>query len=84
MSDEGMGHDQCVLIAHAPAGAISTCERGLLELRIGDCQLVSAGGHAGETIWVYTMGRDRLVPITDVLDPWETCWDSTGDRWSLR
>lgn len=39
--------------------------------RIDDCQLVSAGRAATETLWLFTNGHDVFVPLCDVLDIWE-------------
>jgi hypothetical protein len=40
--------------------------------RIDDCQLVSAGHHGDDRLWLYSNGADTFVPIVDVADLWET------------
>jgi hypothetical protein len=40
--------------------------------RIDDGQLVSAGRTPLRTIWVFFNGTDTFVPLTDVVDVWET------------
>lgn len=39
--------------------------------RFDDCQLVSAGRGATNTVWVFADGADTFVPVADVLDMWE-------------
>lgn len=39
--------------------------------RIDDCQLISVSRHRNGTVWVYTEGDDRFIPIADVIDFWE-------------
>ena len=39
--------------------------------RIDDCQLVSGGRHGVETLWLFTNGTDRFVPVHHVVDVWE-------------
>jgi hypothetical protein len=39
--------------------------------RIDDCQLVSAGRNAAGTLWLFSNGADRFVPIGDVTAVWE-------------
>jgi len=39
--------------------------------RIDDCQLVSGGRHGVETVWLFTNGADRFVPVHHVVDVWE-------------
>jgi hypothetical protein len=39
--------------------------------RIDDCELVSAGHHAVQSLWLYTNGADTFVPLGDVTDLWE-------------
>ena len=39
--------------------------------RIDDCQLVSAGRVATETLWLFSNGLDVFVPIRQVIDLWE-------------
>jgi hypothetical protein len=36
--------------------------------RIDDCQLVSSGRNAVETLWLCTSGKDLFIPRDDVLD----------------
>ncbi len=40
-------------------------------MRIDDCQLVSAGRHSEDTLWLFTNGADVFVAIEDVIDLWE-------------
>jgi hypothetical protein len=40
--------------------------------RIDDGQLVSAGRTRLPTIWIFADGTDRFVPISDVLEVWES------------
>ena len=40
--------------------------------RIDDGELVSAGRNQLRTIWVFADGTDTFVPLTDVVDVWET------------
>ena len=40
--------------------------------RLDDCQLVSAGRHGSESLWLYSNGADTFVTIRDVTDVWET------------
>jgi hypothetical protein len=42
--------------------------------RIDDGQLVSAGRTPLRTIWVFVNGTDTFVPLTDVVDVWETAY----------
>jgi len=39
--------------------------------RIDDCQLVSVGAGATETLWLFSNGMDVFVSIGQVLDVWE-------------
>lgn len=39
--------------------------------RIDDCQLVSGGRHGVDTLWLFTNGTDRFVPLRRVVDVWE-------------
>jgi hypothetical protein len=39
--------------------------------RIDDCELVSAGQHGLQSLWLYTNGADTFVPLVDVADLWE-------------
>jgi len=39
--------------------------------RVDDCELVSMGGAARRTVWIYTNGADAFVPLEDVMDVWE-------------
>lgn len=39
--------------------------------RIDDCQLVSAGRHGVQSLWLYANGADAFVPLGDVTDLWE-------------
>ena len=39
--------------------------------RIDDCQLVSAGRHGTNTLWLYS-GQDVFVPVADVIEIWES------------
>lgn len=39
--------------------------------RIDCCQLVSVGRHRTTTLWVYSDGQDRFIPVEDVVDCWE-------------
>ena len=39
--------------------------------RIDDCQLVSAGRHGAETLWLFTNGADLFVSLSDVTAVWE-------------
>jgi hypothetical protein len=39
--------------------------------RIDDCQLVSAGRNAAATLWLFTNGSDRFIPIGDVTSVWD-------------
>jgi hypothetical protein len=36
--------------------------------RIDDCELVSAGHHGAESLWVCADGADIFVPLADVTD----------------
>jgi hypothetical protein len=40
--------------------------------RIDDCQLISAGRPGAPTLWLYSNGADRFVPLVQVRDVWET------------
>jgi hypothetical protein len=40
--------------------------------RIDDCQLISAGRPRTSTVWVFAGGADTFVPLSDVLDVWES------------
>jgi hypothetical protein len=40
--------------------------------RLDDCQLVSAGRPRTRTLWVCTGRSDVFVPITEVVDVWES------------
>jgi hypothetical protein len=40
--------------------------------RIDDCQLVSAPRPGVRTLWIYTNGGDAFVPLTHVVDLWES------------
>ena len=42
--------------------------------RIDDCQLVSAGRNAASTLWLFSNGSDRFIPIDDVT----AIWDAAG------
>jgi hypothetical protein len=46
--------------------------------RIDDCQLVSAGRTATETLWLFTNGDDVFVPLHDVVDVWEPAPSPAG------
>lgn len=39
--------------------------------RIDDCQLVSAGRHRVQSLWLFAGGQDRFVAFEDVVDLWE-------------
>ena len=39
--------------------------------RLDDCELVSAGRHGSESLWLYSNGADTFVTIGDVTDVWE-------------
>lgn len=39
--------------------------------RFDDCELVSAGRHRVNTLWLFTNGADVFVPVEDVIDLWE-------------
>lgn len=39
--------------------------------RIDDCELVSAGHHGVQSLWLFTNGADTFVPLVDVTDLWE-------------
>ena len=39
--------------------------------RLDDCELVSAGRHGSESLWLYSNGADTFVTIRDVTDVWE-------------
>ena len=39
--------------------------------RIDDCELVSAARQGTPTLWLYTNGADRFVPLVAVTDLWE-------------
>ncbi len=39
--------------------------------RIDDCSLVSTGRGRTGTLWVFTNGRDVLIPFSDVIDIWD-------------
>jgi hypothetical protein len=39
--------------------------------RIDDCELVSAGHHGMQSLWLYSNGADTFVPLGDVTDLWE-------------
>ncbi len=40
--------------------------------RIDDCQLVSCGGQAVSSVWIFSNGSDRFVDLGDVIDLWES------------
>ena len=40
--------------------------------RIDDCQLISAGRSDAPTLWLYTNGADRFVPLAEIRDVWES------------
>jgi hypothetical protein len=39
--------------------------------RLDDCELVSAGRHRVGSLWLFSNGSDRFVPVDDVVDLWE-------------
>jgi hypothetical protein len=39
--------------------------------RLDDCQLISAGRHGAEDLWLYHNGADTFVTLRDVTDLWE-------------
>jgi hypothetical protein len=39
--------------------------------RLDDCELVSAGRHRVGSLWLFSNGSDRFVPVDDVIDLWE-------------
>ena len=39
--------------------------------RLDDCQLVSAGRHGVQSLWLHSNGADVFVTIQDVTDVWE-------------
>jgi len=39
--------------------------------RIDDCQLVSGGREGVATLWLFANGKDRFVPLSQVVDVWE-------------
>ncbi len=39
--------------------------------RIDDFELVSAGHHGVQSLWLYSNGADTFVPLVDVTDLWE-------------
>jgi hypothetical protein len=39
--------------------------------RLDDCQLVSAGRHAPQSLWLHNNGADTFVTMLDVTDVWE-------------
>lgn len=39
--------------------------------RIDDCELVAAGHHGVQSLWLYSNGADTFVPLGDVTDLWE-------------
>ena len=39
--------------------------------RIDDCQLVSAGRNAASTLWLFSNGSDRFIPIDHVTAIWD-------------
>lgn len=39
--------------------------------RIDDCQLVSAGRNAAGTLWLFSNGSDRFIPIGEVTAIWD-------------
>jgi hypothetical protein len=39
--------------------------------RIDDCELVSAGQHGVQSLWLYSNGADTFVSLVDVTDLWE-------------
>lgn len=39
--------------------------------RLDDCELVSAGRHGSQSLWLYANGSDTFVTIRDVADVWE-------------
>lgn len=44
--------------------------------RIDDCQLVSVGRYGVETIWIFSNGTDRFIPMAEVTD----CWEALPER----
>jgi hypothetical protein len=53
---------------------VSICLEG--GARLDDCQLVSAGGHGVESLWLFASGGDAFVPIEDVVELWEVATTS--------
>lgn len=39
--------------------------------RIDECELISAGHHGVQSLWLYSGGADVFVPLADVVDLWE-------------
>ena len=39
--------------------------------RLDDCELVSAGRHGVDSLWLYADGADTFVPLGDVTGVWE-------------
>jgi len=39
--------------------------------RLDDCELVSAGRHGVQSLWLYANGADTFVALVDVTDVWE-------------
>ena len=48
---------------------VSLALRG--DVRIDDCQLVSAGRGQLKSLWVFTNGQDAFIPVSEVVDLWE-------------
>jgi hypothetical protein len=40
--------------------------------RIDDCELIAADRYRVGTLWIYTQGTDRFVPVDQVREVWET------------
>ena len=40
-------------------------------VRIDDCQLVALPIRGGTSFWLFSNGRDMMIPADDVLDVWE-------------
>jgi len=38
--------------------------------RLDDCELVSAGRHKVDSVWLYADGTDTIVPLVEVTGVW--------------
>ena len=51
--------------------------------RIDNCQLVSTGRRGVDTLWIFTNGSDRFIPLAQVVDLWEAAPTGSGASWGL-